>query len=152
MFYEHYVIISSLLCFSAEILCFLVVVQVHSKIEGIAKELNALESQISSMLTDTVLEKVPNASVERALRILDDVRLRLMTAKTGGSILLFFYCKSIEDFNYLEQLIISREIDDVIKSVYVSILPVLVDATVRASAPTKKLKKAKYFLKSMCIL
>lgn len=127
-------------------------VQVHSKIEGIAKDLDDLESQISSMLTNAVLEKVPNASVERALRILDDVRLRLIAAKIGGSILLFFYCKSIEDFNYLEQLIISREIDAVVKSVYVSILPVLIDATVRISVPLKKLKKARYFLKSTYML
>lgn len=107
------------------------------------------EEQISSKLSEIILAKISDSSVEATRRILNQIGLKVIAVKKGNSVVLYVYCKVTEELNCMEQFITSGSINYVLNKIFVSCLSSLDRLDVKTRINSGKLKTSRKFITGM---
>lgn len=126
-----------------------VVFDVHAdvSVRGNVQNTSDIEDQISTKLSEMILAEFPDSSAEDIQRILKIATLKVIAAKKGSSVVLYVYCKVMEDLDHVQDLITSGEINSVFNRIFVRCLsfPVTLDVKTRTINSTKLMAARKFF-------
>ena len=120
----------------------LVIVRAHINLFGeiVTEDENEIASKVENLLI--------NSSIDESRRILGLVESRVIAAKTGKSIVLYIYCKTIEGLEQLHGLLISGRLKNSVEIWFNSLLPRSQKIIVAAlTISTEEFQKMRTFFK-----
>jgi len=92
-------------------------VRVHASLDG--ENVTETEKEISTAIANMIIN---DRSTDEASRILELVNLKVIAAKIGQSVVLYIYCKTIEDLQQLHESLISGRLKDSVEMLFNSLL------------------------------
>lgn len=97
---------------------FLVVARVHAHLDGPIQSMMPAEDEIVARLTNVLR----GSSIEESSRILERVQLNIFAAKKGHSIVLYIWCKTMEELLRLHDLLTSGHLKDMVEQLFNQLL------------------------------
>ncbi len=97
-----------------------VAVRVHANLEGTVGNVDQLEEEIISRLTE-VLENRP---LEEATRLLEITQQRLIAARKGQSIVIYIHCMTNDELLQLIDLLKTDKLKGIIERVFIEMLSI----------------------------
>ena len=91
--------------------------RVHASLDG--ENVTETEKEISTAIANMIIN---DRSTDEASRILELVNLKVIAAKIGQSVVLYIYCKTIEDLQQLHDSLISGRLKDLVELWFNSLL------------------------------
>lgn len=102
------------------------------------------ENEIASMVGNLLI----NRSVDESRKILGFGESRVIAAKTGKSIVLYIYCKTIKDLEQLNESLTAEKLTNSVELLFNSLLPRTKTITVAAlTISTEEFQKMRTYFK-----
>ena len=102
--------------------------------------------QIEDELITKITELLEDRSLGDSARILECSQLRLIAAKRGSSIILYFVCKSLPDLVHLKEMQTSGKLTNVVREMFNEILSRTQVINLRITVYDEDFSRCEFFL------